>query len=302
MKAVKAYSPAGLSGIFSAYTDPLDPYCKGARGAGIVLTKGVEVIVEIEEGKKWSLDTYLNGSKVELGLAKRILQRVLEKGKVEGNYRVTVKQYVKVPIGGGLGTSGACALAMAIALGKALNVKMSYYELAREAHVAEIEEGTGLGTISGLVVGGVVVVREPGAPGFDKVDRILVDPGLKVVIGFFSSIDKRVALSKTNINKVNELGQKLVSKLVDNPTLENFINCCRIFTEQAGFVTERVRDAIIKAERTGAIGASQAMIGETVFALAYRDCAEQVAECLRKLKAKVLVSNIEWGPARLIEF
>lgn len=300
MKAVKAYSPAGLSGIFSAYTDPLDPYHKGARGAGVVLTKGVKVTVEIEERKKWSLDTYLNGSKAELGLVKRVFHRILEKGEVEGSYRVTVKQYVKVPIGGGLGTSGACALATAIALGKALKAKMSYYELAREAHVAEIEEGTGLGTVSGLVVGGVVVVQEPGAPGFDKADRILADSSLKVVIGFFSSIDKRAALSKTNISEVNELGQKLVSKLVGDPTLENFIKCCRIFTEQAGFITERVRNAIIEAERAGAIGASQAMIGETVFALAYRDCAEQVAECLRKLKARVLVSDIEWGPARLI--
>lgn len=300
MEIAKAYSPAGLSGIFSTYTDPPDLYRRGARGAGIVLTKGVKVSVEVEEGEEWSLDTYLNGSRAELSLAKRVFRRVIERGRVEGRYRVAVKQYVEAPMGGGLGTSGACALATAIALGKALKAKMSYYELAREAHAAEIEEGTGLGTVSGLVVGGVVVVQEPGAPGFDKVDRILADPSLEVVIGFLSSIDKRVALSKTDIGEVNKLGRELVDKLVEDPTLDRFIDCCRTFAEEAGFMTERVRKGIVEAERAGAIGASQAMIGETIFALADRGCSEQVAERLRKLGARVLVSGIEWGPARLI--
>lgn len=300
MRRVKAYSPAGLSGLFSTYTEPEDPYRKGARGAGIVLSKGAWVTVEVEESDEPSLECYLNGEKAELGLVKRLLRRILAKAEADCSYRVVVKQRVEAPIGGGLGTSGACALATALALAKAVNARMSYYELAREAHVAEIEEGTGLGTVSGLVAGGIVMVLEPGAPGYDRVDRILADPNLMAVIGFFGPISKREALSRTDLKLVDRLGLEALARLEREPTVEAFIRECKWFAERAGYMSERVKAGIAAAERAGALGVSQAMIGDTVFALAYEEDAERVREALEKLGARALISSIEWSPARLV--
>jgi pantoate kinase len=299
MRRARAYSPAGLSGLFSTHTEPEDPYRKGARGAGVALSKGAWVTVEAEESDRTSLECYLNGARAELGLVKRLFRRILQRAGDRG-WRVVVRQEVEVPVGGGLGTSGACALATALALAKALGARMSYYELAREAHAAEIEEGTGLGTVSGLVAGGIVMVLEPGAPGYDRVDRILADPDLLVVIGFFGPIDKREALSRADLRVVDRLGLEALARLEREPTVEAFIRECKWFAERSGYASERVRAGIAAAERAGALGASQAMIGETVFALAYEEDAERVREALEGLGARALVSRIEWGPARLV--
>jgi len=297
---VRAYSPAGLSGLFSAHTEPEDPYRKGARGAGIALELGVEVAVEVEESERTEVVSYLNGRRAELGLVNRVLSRIVRRAGVDGRYRITVRQEVKVPMGGGLGTSGACALATALALGRALNTGLSYVELAREAHVAEIEEGTGLGTVSGLVAGGPVAVVRPGAPGRDSVVRLIADPDLRVVVGFFAPISKRGALARADIARVNELGSRLLARLLEEPTIENFMECAKLFAAEAGFMTDRVARAIRAAEEAGALGASQAMVGETVFALAYESEAASVAEALRRLGATVLISAIGWSPARLL--
>jgi pantoate kinase len=300
MRRAKAYSPAGLSGLFSTHTEASDPYRKGARGAGIALSKGAWVAVEVEESDRLSLECYLNGAKAELGLVKRLLHRILPRTGTDRGCRVVVRQEVEVPTGGGLGTSGACALATALALAKALGARMSYYELAREAHLAEIEEGTGLGTVSGLVAGGIVMVLEPGAPGYDRVDRILADPDLLVVVGFFGPVSKREALSRADLRVVDRLGLEALARLKREPTVEAFIRECKWFAERSGYMSERVKAGIEAAERAGAVGASQAMIGETVFALVYEEYAEGVRKALDALGAQALVSRIEWGPARLV--
>jgi len=300
MRRAKAYSPAGLSGLFSTHTEASDPYRKGARGAGVALSKGAWVAVEAEENDRLSLECYLNGARTELGLVKRLLYKILPRTGTDRGCRVVVRQEVEVPTGGGLGTSGACALATALALAKALGARMSYYELAREAHLAEIEEGTGLGTVSGLVAGGIVMVLEPGAPGYDRVDRILADPDLLVVIGFFGPVSKREALSRADLKVVDRLGLEALARLEREPTVEAFIRECKWFAERSGYMSERVKAGIEAAERAGALGASQAMIGETVFALVYEEYAEGVRKALEALGAQALVSRIEWGPARLV--
>ena len=300
MRRAKAYSPAGLSGLFSTHTEASDPYRKGARGAGVALSKGAWVAVKAEENDRLSLECYLNGARTELGLVKRLLYKILPRTGTDRGCRVVVRQEVEVPTGGGLGTSGACALATALALAKALGARMSYYELAREAHLAEIEEGTGLGTVSGLVAGGIVMVLEPGAPGYDRVDRILADPNLLVVIGFFGPVSKREALSRADLKVVDRLGLEALARLEREPTVEAFIRECKWFAERSGYMSERVKAGIEAAERAGALGASQAMIGETVFALVYEEYAEGVRKALEALGAQVLVSRIEWGPARLV--
>ncbi len=299
MRRARAFSPAGISGLFSAHVEPPDPYRKGARGAGLALASGVSVTVEVEESERAELECYLNGRRAELGLARRVFERIARRFGLSAPYRVVVRQEVGVPMGG-LGSSGASALATALALGRALGLSASYIELAREAHVAEIEEGTGLGTVSGLVVGGAVAVVRPGAPGYDSVVRLVADPDVRVVVGFFAPISKRDALSRVDLARVNELGMRALADLLREPTLERFLESSKRFAARAGFMTERVRRAVEAAEEAGAMGASQAMIGETAFAVAAEDRAERVAEAMRRLGARVLVTEISWSPARVV--
>lgn len=289
----EAYSPSGLTGIFETHIVPGDPLATGARGAGIALEAGVRARVETREG---GLEVLLNGEPGEWRVAATAARLVSEMAGYEGGLRV--EQWVEPPIGGGLGTSGASALATALATAQALGLKASYMEIARAAHRAELECGTGLGTVSGLVVGGPVIVVEPGAPGLDRVDRFLVPGDVRVVVGFYSPIDKRSVLERSGgLERIDRLGAEALEKLTSKPGLHEFMAESRRFALESGLATERVRAAIrLLAER--GFEASMAMIGETVFALVDEERAGEAAALLESTGARVLVTRISWEPAR----
>lgn len=60
---------------------------------------------------------------------------------------IKVKHEIDVPIGCGLGVSGACALGTAIGIAKELKLPITLNQAADFAHLAEVELKTGLGTL-----------------------------------------------------------------------------------------------------------------------------------------------------------
>ncbi|RLF08712.1 MAG: hypothetical protein DRJ64_00310 [Thermoprotei archaeon] len=294
----KAYSPAGLSGMFSTHIVEGDLLRTGASGGGITLKEGVLVSVRIEEAESSKINTLLNGKECDCYVARKVAEKLLK--KAEGEYEITIDQSIKVPIGGGLGTSGASAIATSLALGKALNLKMTYEELARVAHVVEIESCTGLGTVSGLAVGGVVLVTKAGAPGFDEVERLVVDPSLKVVLGFYKPIEKRKVLENKNLDAINKYGLQALQSVKENPCIEEFMESCFWFARTTGLLSHKVLKGIEASLDAGALAASQAMIGETVFSIVDNEKVEDVASSLRNTGALVVISEIEACPARLL--
>jgi len=298
MTTAEAYSPAGLSGFFATHIVKGDLLRTGAIGGGITLEKGVHVTVKAEPSEKNSVITLLNGKKADMYVARRVAEELLS--LTEDCFNLIIDQKIDVPVGGGLGTSGASAIATALAVAKAINMHITYYKVAQIAHIAEILSGTGLGTVSGLVVGGLVLITKPGAPGYDKVERILVDDSLRIVIGFFGSIDKREVLGRKDLDKINKIGKEVLNRILNDPTPESFMKYCLYFAKRSGLISKRVLECVETALRLGAIGASQTMIGDAVFALADKDIAENIAEQFKKAGATTLVSRISWTPAKLL--
>jgi len=103
--------------------------------------------------------------------------------------------------------------------------------------------------------------------------------------------------------EVNRYGRKTLDAILAEPTLENFLACCWNFAEKAGFATERVRQLVQLAEKAGAIGAAQNMIGEAVHAVAYEKNAGNIAEAFKQLlpNEKILITKIDTQGARLVE-
>jgi len=268
-----------------------DPLRTGAWGAGIALESGVEASVEATE--EAGIRVELNGVEGDWRVARAAVEKVAERAGYAGGLRVKLR--VEPPIGGGLGTSGASALSAALAAAQALNARLSYMELARIAHIVELESGTGLGTVSGLVVGGPVIVLEPGAPGYDRVDRILAPANARVIVGFYSPMDK-AGIVKGRLGLIDRLGLEAVRKLEEEPTLRRLLELSKRFAYEAGLATPRVRAAIELLERHG-YPASMAMLGETVFTVV-EEGAREAARLLEESGARVLVSRISWSPAR----
>jgi len=190
-----------------------------------------------------------------------------------------------------------------LALSKALGLNLTYNQLGRIAHVTEVKCKTGLGTVGPLMLGGCIITLEPGAPGIAIIDRIPITTDYAVVAGVFGPILTREVLSsKEKRLAVNKWGRKTLEKILSEPSLENFLACCWEFAQKTGFATERVRTLVKLAEKAGAIGAAQNMVGEAVHALTTLENAENVAQAFKQVlpENKIIVAPVDVQGARLI--
>ena len=86
------------------------------------------------------------------------------------------------------------------------------------------------------------------------------------------------------------------------PSVENFMACCLDFAEKAGFMTARVRRLVELAEKAGAVGVAQNMVGEAVHALVLVENAGKIAEAFKQVlpNEKILAAKIDFQGARLV--
>jgi pantoate kinase len=307
-RVARAFAPAGISSFFQICDTAADgkPIADlervGARGGGFVVQEGVTTEVSVSEAEASSVRVFINGRLApEAETTVTVAQMLL--GKVSQANDVIVRHEVDVPIGAGFGSSAAGALSASLALSKLLGLKLTYNQLGRIAHVAEIKCKTGLGTVGPLMLGGCILTVEPGAPGIAIIDRIPISADCVIVAGAFEPIPTRHVLSSFEKREaVNRWGRKTLKAILDEPSVENFLACCLEFAEKAGFMTERVRQLVRLAERAGAIGATQNMVGEAVHALAREENAGNIAEAFKQVlpNEKIIVTKIDLQGARLV--
>ncbi len=303
-----AFSPAGISSFFEICdTSPngkaiSDLEKVGARGGGFGIQKGVTTEVTVSKAKKSNISVFINEIHApEAETTRTVVHMLLE--KTPETYEVLVRHNVEIPIGAGFGSSAAGALTTALALSKALGLNLTYNQIGRIAHVAEVKCKTGLGTVGPLMLGGCIITVEPGAPGIAIIDRIPISTDYAIVAGVFGSVPTKEVLSSPEKRlAVNKWGRKTLENILADPSLENFLGYCREFAEKTGFMTERVRALIRLAERADAIGAAQNMVGEAVHALTTLENAENVAQAFKRVlpQEKILVAPIDIQGVRLI--
>jgi pantoate kinase len=307
-KVSRAFSPAGISSFFEICdriddgTPIADLERVGSRGGGFGIQRGVLTEVSVSEAKVNRIRVFINGKLApEAETTRTVSQMLLSKsGKF---YDVVVNHKIAVPIGAGFGSSAAGALSAALALSEALGLPLTYNQIGRIAHVAEVQCKTGLGTVGPLMLGGCILTVEPGAPGISIIDRIPLNDDYMIVAGVFGSTPtKQVLESAEKRREVNRWGRKTLEAILDEPSVENFMACCLEFAEKAGFMTPRVRQLVKLAEKAGAVGAAQNMVGEAVHALALEENAGDIAEAFKQVlpNEKTLAAKIDFQGARLI--
>ena len=308
MKTAKAFSPSGISSFFEICDstpngNPIsDPEKAGARGGGFGIQKGTTTKVTVSSAETNCIRVFINRKETpEAETTKLVAQMLLE--QVDKAYDVTIMHKVDVPIGAGFGSSAAGALTTALALSRALDLSLTYNQLGKLAHVAEVKCKTGLGTVGPLMLGGCVLTLEPGAPGIALLDRIPISADHVVVAGIFSPIPtKEVLSSPEKRRQVNKYGRKTLECILSEPSLENFLACCLSFAEEAGFMTPRLRGLVKLAEKAGAIGAAQNMVGEAIHALTTLENVENVVHAFKRVlpREKIIVARVDVQGARLV--
>lgn len=305
----KAFSPAGISSFFQICdTEPdgkpiSDLERVGARGGGFGLRKGVHTKVVATKAKKRTVKILINGKLAPEALTTRsVVHMLLERADEPCN--VKVEHRVEVPIGAGFGASAGGALTAGLALSKALGLNLTYRDIGRIAHVAEVECKTGLGTVSGILSGGgCVLVLEPGAPNHGSVDCIPVPPNYHIVAGVFEPRLTSKFLKSTKKRKIiNDMAQKTLERIMAEPSVECFLHSSRDFAEKTGLATKRVVKLMDAAEKAGAIGAAQNMLGEAVHALVERDRVKSVLAAFERLlpRDKIVVAEVSLSGAQLV--
>ncbi|MGI0039516.1 MAG: pantoate kinase, partial [Nitrososphaera sp.] len=212
-------------------------------------------------------------------------------------YFAKIEHDVGIPVGFGLGSSGAAALSTSYALNAALGSKLSATEAAQLAHRAEIACRTGLGTVIAEYSGGFEMRRTAGAPGIGTIDAIPL-ANYKAVILCMAPISTRSFLAN-RMDEINGLGGKMLVRLSESKDVNEFLEMSFQFAQTLGLTEGRCR-APLEALRAAGILASVALFGQTVFTLVPEERSGEAAGALKGFGGTVLVCNIGTG-ARVLE-
>ena len=297
-----AFSPAHITGFFQIFDHPKNPLFKGSRGAGVSLAKGTKTAVRVKKSAKKSVEIRINGKPAETAeVSKSVADTFLS--LVGAKRQLIVEHEIDVPVGCGLGSSGAGALSLAFALNEALGLRLSRIEASQIAHVAEVKHRTGLGTVISETFGGMEIRVEPGAPGIGEVKPVTVDGNHVVVCLPLGPLSTRKALNDPKLYAlINEHGGKLVDELITEPRVSKFLELSRSFAESTSLTSERVRKILADADSEGFV-CSMAVFGETVFSVVRQDEAEGLLKIFRRYKQPqygVINTQIDFKGARIL--
>ena len=246
--AATAFVPGHITGFFSAHTAATCEQA-GSRGAGITLSDGVEVTVAPGSGCR------LNGDDVSITAVDDVRTRLGVDAAVDAT--------TSLPVGAGFGVSGAVALGTALAANAAFDCGKTENELITMAHCAEVEAGTGLGDVVAQARGGLPIRIDPGSPSHGHLDGLPARPRVEYVT--FGELSTEDVLSG-DTDDLTLAGESALSRLLERPTVEQFMASSRTFAEEADLLTDDVAEAIAAVDEVGG-DAAMAMLGNTVFAI-----------------------------------
>jgi pantoate kinase len=292
----KAFSPGHITGFFEvphvSYPDSLR---KGSKGAGFSIDKGTVTTVHVHESDRASFRIYINGSQAyDAEVSKWVVKEYL---KVSNRpYFVNVEHEVGIPVGFGIGSSGAAALSLSYALNEALGIGLTRIHAAQIAHRAEIACRTGLGTVIAEFAGGFEMRTNAGAPGIGSVSKIDLK-NYKAIVLCLAPISTKLFL-ENRMDEVNGLGGTMLGKLSESRSVNEFLKMSHEFAQTLG-MTEGMCEAPIAALKTRGIESSVALFGQTVFTLVPHSKAVEARNALKDFDGTLLVCNIDSNGARV---
>lgn len=304
----ESFSPAGISSFFEICDSTKNgkpikkPEIIGARGGGFGLQKGIHTKIVGSKAKKNNILIYINEELTTKAKTTKTAADLFLK-KTEKKFNITIKHEIEIPIGSGFGTSAGGALTTGLALSRILDLNLTYNQIGKIAHEAEIKCKTGLGTVGPLMVGGCVLTIEPGAPGISVIDQIPISKDYVIVSGVVNPISTKIILNSEKKRRlINKWGKNTLDQILINPSLENFMNCSLEFAEKTGFLTPKLKKLAKYAKKAGAIGSAQNMVGEAIHTLTFQENAINIVKVFEKIlpKQKIFTSRIDFQGARIL--
>jgi pantoate kinase len=287
----EAFVPGHISGFFQPFLRK-NPLRSGSRNCGPCTEAGVRTEVVIRKSEK--IEVRINRRRSGAPTSRWVVKRLLPEG-----WGATVNHTADVPIGAGFGASGAGALGAAMAIGSLLGLKRE--EVIAAAHWAEVVCRTGLGDVAAQACGGLVIGVRPGAPPHGMVKRIRIPGDVDIVCCTLGGIrTSSVLVEEEFISVARRLGGEAMRRILKSPSLVGFLRISRWFAEGLGLMDREIGEICEIAEGAGAIGASQAMLGRTVFAFCRPAETGRVRRALTDAGLSVLLTRISAEGGRVL--
>lgn len=300
----KAYCPGHITGFFEICDRSRDPLKRGSRGAGLSVDKGVTTEVSVEESTLAAIEVLINGKIEAAPVTKSIVNWMLESKKDAVVRRIKVKHETRVPVGCGIGSSGAGAWGTTLALNQLLELHLTYDKIGQIAHRAEVENQTGLGTVSAQQKGGIEIRTKPGAPGIGHVDQIPFDPDLRIVCSSQGPISTKSMLSNPKVRtSINQYGGNLVRKITKDASPEELMRLSRIFSEKTLLLSQNLRKGLQLLDEKGYNNSSMALFGETLFTIGWADEVEDILGIFREWNkhGETFAAEVDTTGAKMLE-
>jgi len=298
----KAFCPAHITGFFKAHLDDNQDNLEnlGSMGAGFSIKQGVTTRVKIQD-KKDQVSNFkitTNGYQSDkIDVSEFVLNEFLKLGEFSNKF-FEIEHNISIPVGYGLGSSGAVALSLSYALDQALQTKLEKTIIGKIAHNAEVNCKTGLGDVLASYHGGFEIRVKPGAPGIGHVEKISTEK-ISIIMICFSPISTNKFI-KEQISQINGLGGKMVNRLLESKNYESFQDMSLEFAEYVNVMTPRMQKVVEELSNNN-IKCGIALFGETIFSMVPQKEESKVVEILEKYSDGIIIqSELDDNGARVL--
>jgi len=298
----KAFCPAHITGFFKAHLDDNENNLEnlGSMGAGFSIKQGVTTRVRIQtkEDQESNFKIITNGYQSDkTDVSEFVLNEFLKLGEFSTNF-FEIEHDISIPVGYGLGSSGAVALSLSYALDQALQTKLEKTVIGKIAHNAEVNCKTGLGDVLASYHGGFEIRVKPGAPGIGHVKKISIEK-ISVVMICFSPISTNKFI-KERLSQINGLGGKMVNRLLESKNYKNFQDMSLEFAKYIDVMTPRMQKIVEELAKNN-IKCGIALFGETIFSMVPQKEESKVVEILQKYSDGIIIqSELDDNGARVL--
>ncbi|MCH2404615.1 MAG: GHMP kinase [Nitrosopumilus sp.] len=297
-----AFCPAHITGFFKAYLDDSQNSLEnfGSTGAGFSIKQGVttRVKVDTKDNQESNFRITTKGYQSDkTDVSEFVLNEFLKLGKFSNKF-FDIEHEISIPVGYGLGSSGAVALSLSFALDQALETKLDKTTIGQIAHNAEVNCKTGLGDVLASFHGGFEIRVKPGAPGIGCVEKIFTNE-ISVIMICFSPISTNKFI-KERLSQINGLGGKMVNRLLESKNYEHFQDMSLEFAKFVDVITPRMQKLVNELSKNN-IKCGIAFFGETVFSMIPKEDEDRVLEILQKYSDGIVIkSELDNNGARVL--
>ena len=300
----KAFSPGHLTGFFATdkTVQMTHPNFNGSLGAGFSISNGIITTVKVYNDFSKNYKIIINGiNSFDAKVSKFVIEHYLE--MIDKPFFISVEHESEIPIGYGLGSSGSAALSLSYALNHALKTNLTKLHAAQIAHQADFICKTGLGTVISEFTGGFEIRTSIGGPGIGRILKIPISSQYRAIVLCIKPISTEYLLDKSLFfdenSLLNKSGKAMMNELIQNPTIDTFLELSNDFAKKCGLLDGFCKDPILSLEHLG-IKSSVALFGHALFTVVDKESLHKVTRALNQFDGKLLICSIDNMGARLL--